>query len=143
MSFDLKIEQGDLVIGEDGDLKKVENSEKLIQDILKIAISPLGGNLFFPFYGSPLSRTTIGSVLDNTFLGTIASNQLRNSLETLQKLQKNQQKQGQKVTAQELLATIKEVTIEQNQIDPRFFRVFIQVLAKDLNIVTISFDISL
>lgn|SRR5574343_194092 len=142
MSFDLKISQGDLVIGQNGDFTKTENTEKLIQDILKIALTPLGGNQFFPFYGSPISRTLIGNAFNFEFISTMASNQLRTSLETLQKLQKLQLSAGQKLTAEEMLAAIQNVTIERNQTDPRFFRVIIQALSRSMTPVTTSFDVS-
>ena len=41
MSFDFRIINGDLEIGTDGDLGKVEDTEKLIQEILKMAHTPL------------------------------------------------------------------------------------------------------
>ncbi len=127
MSFDLKIENGDLSIGADGDLQKVEDSDKLIQDILKMATFPLGGNKYHPWYGSPISNTLVGNVLDFEFTSTVASGQLRNALEKLQQLQKIQATY-QKVTPAEQLAALKQVNIQRNQIDPRYFRVFIDVL---------------
>ena len=87
MSFDLKIQQGDLQIGTNGDFQRVENTDKLVQEILKIALTPLGGNPFFPFYGSPISRTLIGNPFDFEMTSTIASDQLKASLETLKNLQ--------------------------------------------------------
>lgn len=134
MSFDLKIEQGDIKIGKDGDFQRVENSEKLIQDIAKIATTPLGGNPFFPAYGSPLSKTLIGSPFNFDMIGTIGSAQLRQSLENLQALQQAQVKVGQFVTPSELLAAIKEIRIERNRTDPRYFSVGIKVLTRDLTI---------
>ena len=39
MSFDIKISQGDLAIGSDGDLARVEDTDKLVQDVLKILMT--------------------------------------------------------------------------------------------------------
>ena len=143
MSFDLKVHLGDLQISNTGDLQKVENTEKLIQDILKMVTTPLGGNPFFPWYGSPISNTLIGSPLSHDFLGTLASAQLRQSLETLQKLQRTQAAAGQNVTAAEMLAAIQEVKIERNQTDPRYFRIVIKALTKALTSATTSFDVGI
>jgi hypothetical protein len=138
MSFDLKILDGDLVIGANGDLEKVQNTDKLIQDILKIAITPLGGNPFYPFYGSPISKNLVGSALSFTFSSSIASNQLKNSLETLQKLQK-EQATFQAVSPYEMLAAVRNVSIERNQVDPRFFSIAIEALTKALSVVKTEF----
>ncbi len=143
MSFDLKITDGDLVISNSGDLKKVENNDKLVQDILKIAITPIGGNPFFPWYGSYISKNLIGNSLNFEMISTFANSHLRSSLETLQKLQKAQANSGQRVTAGELLAAIQETKIERNQVDPRFFRITIKALTKALNSVSTSFDAGL
>lgn len=142
MSFDLKIQNGDLVIAGSGDLAKVENTEKLIQDILKMVTVRLGSNPFFPWYGSPMSDTLIGSPLSFEFLETLASSQLRTSLETLQKLQKAQSASGQKVTPAEMLAAIQEVRIERNQTDPRYFRVIIKALTKALTPAVTVFGVN-
>lgn len=143
MSFDLKIFEGDVKISNNGDVEKVENSDKLIQDILKIAVTPIGSNKFFPMYGSPISRSLIGSAFSMTFSSTFAADQLKSSLETLQKLQKVQQAAGQKVTAAELLAAIRQVSIERNQTDPRYFRVVIKILSKDFVAFSPEFTIGL
>ena len=143
MSFDLKIVDGDLAIGADGDLAKVENTEKLIQDVLKLALTPAGANPFFPWYGSHISKSLIGSSFDLTFLGPMASQQLRNALEIIQTLQKIQSNSGQFVSASELLAAIQEVYVEQNQTDPRYFKVSIKILTKEMTSFTTSFDVTL
>ena len=89
MSFDFRIKDGDLSIGEDGDLNRVENTDKLVQDILKIIITPIGTNQFYPWYGSRLSKSMIGNVFDHEFISSVATNQLQNAIESLQRLNKN------------------------------------------------------
>lgn len=131
MSFDFKIRDGDLSIGEDGDLARVENTDKLIQDILKIVITPMGSNQFYPWYGSRLSKSLIGNVFDHEFMSTVASNQLQNALENLQRLQQEQARL-QRVTPFEQLAALRGVRIERNQVDPRFFLVVINAVTRAL-----------
>ena len=140
MSFDLKITEGDISIGPDGDLLKVKNTDKLIQDILKMVTTELGSNVFFPWYGSPISRSLVGSVMDMEFISSIATGQLTNSLETLQRLQQVQAR-SQRVTPSELLAAIQHVKIERNQADPRFFRIVIKVITRALTIAQTEFEL--
>lgn len=140
MSFDLRILEGDLVIGKDGDLSKVEENDKLIQDILKIALTPLGSNVFHAWYGSPITQSLIGSGFDMEFTTSVASSQLRNSLEALQKLQKKQASY-QQVTPGEQIAALADVRIERNIVDPRYFSVFIKALTNALTTVYTNFNL--
>jgi hypothetical protein len=138
MSFDFRIVNGDITVGPDGDLQKVEDTEKLIQDILKIAITPIGTNQFYPWYGSPISKSMIGNAFDMEFISSVASSQLQTSLENLQRLQQEQARQ-QRVTPFEQLAAIKSVRIERNQVDPRYFLVVIDAVTRALTEATTQF----
>ncbi len=138
MSFDFRIVNGDITVGQDGDLQKVEDTEKLIQDILKIAITPLGSNQFYPWYGSPISKSMIGHAFDMEFTSSIASSQLQTALENLQRLQQEQARQ-QRVTPFEQLAAIRRVRIERNQVDPRYFLVIIDAVTRALTEATTQF----
>jgi phage baseplate assembly protein W len=142
MSFDLKIRQGDIAIGSDGDLEKVENTAKLIQDVLKILMTPLGSNPFHSWYGSLISSSIVGNPFEDEFLVKIADSQIRSALETIQNLQRAQMASSQKVTANELLAAVKDVKVVRNPVDPRFFSIFITILSKGLNSANVSFNIS-
>lgn len=143
MSFDLKISQGDLSLGQDGDLEQIDESDKLVQDILKILMTPLGANVFFTWYGSPLSETAVGQVLDRTFVNSVVTQIIRSNLETLQKLQKQQSMSGQRVSANELLAAIQSVNINRNTVDPTYWSILVQVLTKGLKSRTASLDVTL
>ncbi|HVI40694.1 MAG TPA: hypothetical protein VM577_08540 [Anaerovoracaceae bacterium] len=140
MSFDFFIQQGDIVIGEDGDIQKVENTTKLEQDILKMVITPLGSNIFHTWYGSAITKSLVGTSFDMQMTSTIASGQLRTALETLQKLQKLQAS-AQIISPSEQIAAIQKVQIERNAVDPRFFTIIIKVVAKDLSSVQTRFNV--
>lgn len=140
MSFDLLIQKGDLRIASDGGFEKVEDTNKLIQEILKIVHTPLGSNVFYPWYGSPISKTLIGQVLDTEFVATVASNQLQTSLENLQRLQQRQSLE-QRVTPFEQLAGIKNISISRNQVDLRHFLVTIDVISRALSVVSTQLEI--
>lgn len=143
MSFDLKIVDGDLSLSNKRDLAVVEREEKLIQDILKIVSTPLGSNFFHPWYGSPITSTLVGTAYTSNFISAVATTQLRNSLEALKSLQAEQVKSNQIVTPQEQIASIQNVAVDRNVVDPRFFSVVLTVLNKVFRQVETSFAISL
>ena len=89
MSFDLKIINRDLVINQ-GDLQTVQDSEKLIQDILKMLLTEAGSNPIHPGYGSYLSRSVVGNAAGTSVIVQIAQAQINNCLSGLQQLQQMQ-----------------------------------------------------
>lgn len=141
MSFDLKIAQGDLVIN-NGDLKQVIDSEKLIQDILKICLTTAGTNPMHPWYGSFLSRTIVGNPMDTKMLVNISKSQLNSALENLKNLQDLQLKSFQPVTADEQLGAILDVSVIRNNVEPRLFDVTIKAITKGLKPITTAFRVS-
>jgi phage gp46-like protein len=142
MSFDLKLQNGDLVIDK-GDLKTVIDNEKLIQDVLKILITDAGANPSHPWYGSTLSKNIIGSSLSADIIKAFSESQIENSLQTLKKMQELQAKAFQKLSAAEQLASILKVSVQQNPTDLRAFRIDISILTKDLKKTNVSFEITL
>lgn len=143
MSFDLKIREGDLSIDSKGSFSIVENSDKLEQDILKIISTKLGSNPYHPWYGSPLEQSMVGSVFEESFISSIASSQLRTTLERLQQLQQEQLKQAQIISPQEHIAAVQGVVVEQNKVDPRFYRLAVTVISKAFQRVQTSLDLKL
>lgn len=141
MSFDLKISKSDLVIT-NGALKTVVDSEKMIQDILKMALTVAGSNPVHPWYGSFVSRTLIGNPNYTSMLVQVAKSQLTNSLQNLKNLQELQVKSFQRVSADEQIAAISDISIIQNQLDPRLFDVLIKVISKGLKPITTAFSVS-
>ncbi len=141
MSFDLKIVNGDLVINQ-GQLQTVVDSEKLIQDILKICLTDVGGNPLHPSYGSFLARSVVGSPAQTNVIVSIASSQINTCLTNLQHLQQLQIKSFQKVSADEQLAAITGISVLRSAFDPRLFNVKISCLTKGFQPVTTAFSIS-
>jgi hypothetical protein len=140
MSFDLKLFGGDLVV-KNGDLDIVEDTDKLVQDVLKIVSTQLGSNPFFPAYGSPLSKAMIGTGYEEEFVEDIASQQLRSSLERLQDLQRDQIRQNQVVTPEEQIAAIENVSVVRDKNDPRYYNVNLTVISKAYRRVPVSFAV--
>jgi len=141
LSKDLYIENGDFVI-KNGDFTTITGEKKLIQDVLKICLTPVGANVLQPWYGSFINQTLIGSGLDSDTSLSVAENQLTSALENLQKLQNLQiTSTNQKVTPDELIAAIRDVSISQNTNDPRAYEVSITVLTKMFSKVNVSFSV--
>jgi len=141
MSFDLKVRNSDLVIDR-GDFKTVIDSEKLIQDILKIALTTAGSNPMHPWYGSYVSRSLVGSGLSTDIVFQLGQTQLQNALEILKSLQEAQVKQFQRVTPDEQINSILDISINRNTRDPRLFDVIIKVVSKGFKPVTTVFRVS-
>ena len=139
MSFDLKLVSGNLSI-KNGDFETVTSSDKLLQDILKICLTKAGSNPIFPWYGSFINQTMIGSVLDKKITIDYAKNQLTNSLTTLKQLQEKQS-QYQSVSPDELIYTISNVSIVQNQYEPTLYSVLLKVVSKNFKTINTSFKI--
>ena len=143
MSFDLKLEQGDLQLSTANDLAIVENGEKLTQEVLKIVTTQIGSNRRFPWYGCPLTQSMIGRAFDSVFIESVGTNQLRFSITNLQRLQQDQLRTDQIVTKQEQIAAIQDVRMGQNNVDPRFFNIELTVLSKAFRRVQASFSVVL
>jgi len=140
MSFDLKLVNGDFVIT-NGALKTVVDTEKLTQDILKMCLTTAGTNPIHPWYGSFISRTIIGNPNHTTILVQIAKSQLNTALQNLKDLQSLQTKSFQRMSADEQIAAITDISILQS-VDPREFSVVIKILTKGLQPITTAFNIS-
>jgi len=141
MSFDLKIINQDLVLNQ-GDLQTVVNSEKLIQDILKICLTEVGSNPLHPSYGSFLSRTVVGNPGSSGVIVQIAQSQINTCLTNLQYLQQLQVQSQQKVSADEQLAAILGISVIRSTYDPRLFNIKIKCITKGFQPVTTAFTLN-
>ncbi|MFA5048812.1 MAG: hypothetical protein WC516_07335 [Patescibacteria group bacterium] len=142
MSFDLRIENNDLKINPDGSIQTVRDNQKLIQDIIKALLTTTGDNKFFSWYGSSLSLNLIGQVLDNDFVTSEAERSIQNTLSQLISLQ-NAQARTQYVSAGEMIAAIRNVTVLRSNIDPRQYDITVSVLTRKLNVVEETFSLTL
>jgi len=141
MSYDLKIIAGDLVINQ-GQLQIVVDSEKLIQDILKICLTAAGANPLHPWYGSFISRTLVGNANQTSMLVQIAKSQLTTALTNLQQLQNLQLQSFQRMSADEQITAILDISVLQSQINPTLFNVTVKVLSKGLKPISTSFMVN-
>lgn len=141
MSFDLRIEANDLKINPDGSIQTVRDNEKLVQDIVKALLTTLGSNRFHNWYGSILSAAMIGQILDPSLAEIEAERAISNTLSNLIALQKAQA-QIQYVSAGETIATIRDIAVVRDEMDPRQYQITISVLTKKLTIVEETFSLT-
>lgn len=139
MSFDFKLQNGDLQL-KNGSLVKVRDTEKLQQDTTKMLITPKGANKMFPFYGSLIENIMVGNVFDLEFKTEAVTEQIRNSIDILQSLQKTRSK-IQNVTAAETIAALKNVSVTQSPSDYRRLQIKVDILSKALVIVSTNLTI--
>lgn len=142
MSFDLKLVNGDLSL-KNGDLEPITGGSKLIQDILKVCITKIGANPYSPWYGSLISRSIIGSVLEPGILTSAAQSQLQNALTVLQSLQAAQLEDQRSLSADEQLAAVTNISVAQSDLDPRLYEVRIEAITKAYRRIETSFTVAL
>jgi len=123
------------------DFAIVQGNDKLVQDLLKIALTEAGGNVLNPWYGTLISKSLIGSVLQNDILLSVAQTQLQNAVENLKKLQNMQVASGQSVSPDEQIAFIQNISITQNPFDPRLYQTTINVLSRSFGKVSATFTV--
>ena len=141
MSFDLKIETNDLKINLDGSIQTVRDNFKLVQDVIKAILTSIGDNKYFPWYGSSIGANMIGQVLNNDFVVSEAERAIQNTLTQIMSLQ-NAQSRVQYVSAGEMIAAIRNVSILRSNTDPRQWEITVSVLTRKLTVVEETFSLT-
>ena len=142
MSFDLKLIGGSLKIGSNGDLETVRDNDKLRQDILKLLMTPIGGNKANGWYGSSISKFAIGNIFDMEFTKDAITQQIRAALDNYQIIQKSQS-QNQTLTAAEQLLAIKDIYVNTNAQNQTKLEIKITVITGALTTLNVNFGIQL
>lgn len=134
MSFDLLLQNGDIVEGADGDLDTVTDSPKLVQDVIKMVTTPQGSNKFQPFLGSLVNQRLI-ETLNQQNMVSVLSSSVQEALVMLQRLQQ-QQSLTQALSPAETLVSITSITVERDSVEPRQLNVILKIKAADGSIQT-------
>lgn len=142
MSFDLKLSGGDLAQTASGGFEKIFNEKKLIQDMVKIVLTPQGSSTLYPWYGSPLSDRAIGKLLDPKLLDFEMTNAILFALNTLKDLQRGQEQGGQYLSPTEVLSQIRNVQVIPNIYDGRAYSIVISVATRRGNVVEETFTVT-
>lgn len=134
MSFDLRLQNGDIVLGADADFDIVVDHSKLAQDVIKMVTTSLGSNKFQPAIGSLINKRLVGQVLTAQNTVTILQSSVEEALVTLQKLQK-QQAQTQALSPAETIIQINSIDVKRDSVEPRQLNVVLTLTAGDGNLV--------
>lgn len=131
MAIDIKWNNGIIVLDDNGDVEIVSGSDKLIQDILRELTTPNGDDIFDSTRGATLNSSLVGIGLDPTTLISEIQKSIVNSLMGLKERQE-QQATRQYFSNAELIADVEDVTVTQDQTDPRQLNIVITVLSREL-----------
>jgi len=142
MSFDLKIENGDIKLSQDGLVDIVVDNQKLRQDIVKIMLTALGENKYHPRYGSDVGSLTIGSVADQNLLEIDLESSAREALRKLIALQSSQGRR-QFLSPGERILSILGLSVERDITDPRLYSIFISIQTGAITTITESITVRL
>lgn len=132
MSFDLKIKNGDLSIGDSGALDVVSGNNKIRQDIVKILLTNIGENRFHSRYGSDLGAFKIGDVSDQKMIELDLKRSVEEAIRYIMFLQKNQSKY-QVLSLSEIILEIVDIRTERDSSDPRLYNIYISILTQKLD----------
>lgn len=128
MSYSLRVEGGDIVVGSSRSLEVVTGKQKLFQDLKLWILERIGTDPATPLFGSTLDGGTINGQELPSFIGQLASQENLNFIksEVLDLLQKYQQAQLAKMkrelieyggrhtlSGDEILHTIDSVSVRQ------------------------------
>jgi len=139
-TYDQKLKNGDKIINSAGAITLIGGNNKLAQDIAKIVQTTLGANKFHMRYGSLLTKRLIGKALPPDIASSRADESVREAIEYLTELQEEQQL-VQDVASSELVQDIKEVSVEQNNQEPRQMDAIIDIITGELNTIGIEFPV--
>jgi hypothetical protein len=140
MSFDLKITNGDLSIGSDGDISVVIGNQKIFQEIKKIVLTDVGENKFHPYYGSRAGSLSVGSIVDYDFISSELKRSVSESITNLIRL-KDSQSRYQNLNPSEVILTLDSVDVERDGVDPRVWSIYISVTTQSLDDVNTVINI--
>lgn len=107
-----------------GNTLMVQDENLLYQSCLKIILTELKSNIYYPWYGSTLPSLIGTKVVGGTAAGIRQS--VNNALATFKNLQ-NTQSKYQRITAKERLFSVDNVDVTQSASDPTVFLIEVAV----------------
>lgn len=111
-----------------GNYEKVENEDKLVQDLRKITITVKGSDHVAAWYGTTF-EVIIGTVQIPDFVKTRISSEIVNALTNLKNAQ-IQQEEYQEMTPNEFLDFISSITVTQNETEPTYYHTEVNVVTQ-------------
>lgn len=140
MSFDLKIQNNDISISSGGDVELVRNTDKLVQDVLKIILTPQGSNKYYVWYGSVITSKVVGEVLGSYYTKLEITRAIQESLGNLMTMQQTQALY-QYVSPEETIAAINYIDIGRDETEPRQYNILVSVLTRKMTALETAFQL--
>lgn len=112
----------DHAVDRNGKFLKIQNEDKLIQQITKWLITLRGSNPFFKFIGTNLPESIFEAIRIPGLFQQLTYSEVTRSLEKLKNIH-SKQVLVQQMTLREILATVNSVTIEGDPYDPRVYTI--------------------
>lgn len=137
MSFDIRVINGDIDFGANGDVVQVTDSDKLAQDVVKLLNTPIGTSPLNLGYGSALTVANIGESIDPALAIDQTIISITAGLEQLIALQ-DQQRSFQIVTDAESIIDFETPLVQQDPADPRQFNIVVNAISRDLTPISIA-----
>jgi len=141
MSFDIRLVNGDIQLGGNGDVDRVVDSEKLAQDVIKLLNTTIGSDPLNPNYGSTLTSSDIGQAIASpTNMAAQAQAVIAQGLDQLIAIQ-GLQRSIQTVTDAETIMDFDAPVVEIDPIEPRQFNIIVNAISRDLTPIAIAFTV--
>jgi len=113
-----------------GDLLTIRNEKLLMQNVEKFTVTRINSNPFHPFVGTSLMGLIGTRVTNPSFLVSQITAEESKTLQKLQDLQSQYQLTGREVTEGEMLQSIDNIQVTQDQDDPTILRMDVTVTAQ-------------
>lgn len=140
MSFDVKLVKGDLSFDDQGRIELVRNNNKLVQEVLKLISTTLGSDAFVSNYGISGINDLTGSYTTAAITEQRLESEIRTGIENLLVEQRELIRQ-QVLTPGERIRNIDRVVVEQDELDPRQYNVYIELTTGELTPITVTAEI--
>jgi hypothetical protein len=113
-----------------GDIFTIENEKLLMQNVEKFIVTKINSNPFHLFIGTSIIDV-IGTRLSNpNLLVTQITAEASKTLQKFQELQTKYQLTGRTITPGEILKSVNNITVTQNQNDPTIYDMNVAVTAQ-------------
>jgi len=137
MSYDARLQTGDLVISDD--IEIIEDTDKLIQDSIKLLLTPLGGWFADQGYGTKLSIDLIGQAVPSWIAAQQTESFIASAFEYYKRIQNAQVESGQVLSDAERLFRVANIDIARDSSDPRQFNVSLTLVPYNGEVITHKF----
>lgn len=116
----------DIAIDDFKEVSIVEGAYLLIQEVEKAIVTNKNTNPYYPWVGASLSSLIGSKITDFVALAQEIQTQVRNSLENLKSQQLKHQEINPLVSSDEVLDTIENVDVTQDEADPSIVYIYVQ-----------------